>query len=303
VQRRVCHLDGRGASGVLAGDQHRLHGLEENLADQGNTGRIDGGDGAEQDRGRGLVPREEHGDRRPQSLGRYLQTCRSQPGRRPVQQCLSQGAISGDQMRRGGGEQPHGPVLRLRRQLRRPGQERGLRDEAAAPFRPPGGGFKFGRDSLVRDDGSRGAVPRRLVRVAVPASNGRQGVVDPAPIARPGTLIDRGADQRVPERHPRIKRHDVLRYRGIGGIGCQAKQRCCPPQRRGIIARRRRCEQQQRAGRGRQHLHLTQEVRLHATAGWQPLRQRRAAGQLVCGELPGDLAQRERVTAGIGDDP
>jgi hypothetical protein len=35
-------------------------------------------------------------------------------------------------------------------------------------------------------------------------------------------------------------------------------------------------------------------VRLHATADWQPLRQRRAAGQLVCGELP---AERHRSIA------
>jgi hypothetical protein len=52
----------------------------------------------------------------------------------------------------------------------------------------------------------------------------------------------------------------------------------------------RRDGQQQRAGRGRQCLHLTQEVRLHATAGRQPLRQRRAIGQLVWRELPGELA-------------
>ena len=89
---------------------------------------------------------------------------------------------------------------------------------------------------LVRDDGSRGAVPRRLVRVAVPAGNDRQGLVDPAPIAWPGPLIDRGADQRVPELHPRIKRHYALRNRGIGSLGSQVKQCGCPPQRCRIIA-------------------------------------------------------------------
>jgi hypothetical protein len=125
--------------------------------------------------------------------------------------------------------QPHGAFLRIRGQLRRPGQEHGLRDVAAALFRSRRGALQAGCDILIRDDGGRGAVPRRLVRVPVLPGDAGQRAMDLAPITGGGPFIDRGADQRVPERHPRLNRDDVLRYRGIGVAGSQAKQGGGPP--------------------------------------------------------------------------
>ena len=132
------------------------------------------------------MPREKDRDRGPQALRRHVQARRGQPIRRLIEQGLSQGAVPGGQMSLGGGEQPPRTILRVRGQLRRPGQERGLRDIAAAPFGPRGGTFQVGRDALVRDDGRRRAVPRGLIRVAVIGADARPGIVDPAPVAQPG---------------------------------------------------------------------------------------------------------------------
>ncbi len=93
-------------------------------------------------------------------------------------------------MRLGGGKQPYGTLLRIRGQLRRPGQERGLDGVAAALLRPRSGVFQVYCGVLVGDDAGRRAVPRRLVQVPVEPGDDRQCVVDPAPVAGPGPLID-----------------------------------------------------------------------------------------------------------------
>ena len=92
-------------------------------------------------------------------------------------------------MRLGRGEEPHGALLRIRGQLRRPAQEHGLRGVAAALSGSRGGTLQAGCDVLVWDDGGRGAVPRCLVRAPVLPGDARQRVVDLAPVAGPGPLF------------------------------------------------------------------------------------------------------------------
>ena len=236
-QRGAGHFQGSRADRVLAGYQCRLQGLEEHRADQGRVGRINGGDGVQQEAGSILVPREEDGDRGPQALRRHVQSRFRQPGRRQVQHGLGQGTVPRDEIGLGRGEEPHGTAPRIRGKVGRPGQERGLCDVAAAPFRARGRAVEVSRDILVGQHAGRGAVPRCLVRVAALPGDARQGLVHPATVARPCPLVDRGTDERVPERHSRVNRHDVLSHGRIGGVRLQAQQRGRPPERGGVIAR------------------------------------------------------------------
>lgn len=220
------------------------------------------------------MPREEHGDRGPEALRRHVQSRPGQLRRRLVQEGLGEGAVAGGQMCMGSGEEPHGTAPRVWGQLCRPGQEGGLRGVAAAAFSPRGGAFKVGRDVRVRDDRGRGVMPCRLIRVPVLAGDTGQGVMNGTPVTWPGTVVDRGADEGMPEGHPRLHRDDVLRYGRLGVLWSEAEPGSGPPQGGRIIARPRGGQQQQGAGGGRQHPHLAQEVPLHAAADRQPLRQR-----------------------------
>ena len=176
--------------GVLAGDQRRLQGLEEHRADQGRVGRINGGDGVQQEAGGVLVPREEHGDRGPQALRRHVQSRFRQPGRRQVQHGLGERhrprRRDAPGPRRGAARHgPAGPGVSSAARARNVA----CADVAAAPFRARGRALEVSRDILrPGTTAGRGAVPCRLVRVAVAAQRCSPGPRAPGaghPTGRP----------------------------------------------------------------------------------------------------------------------
>ena len=130
---------------------------------------------------------------------------------------------------------------------------------------------------------------------------GRQGLVYPPALDRGGAVVDRRADQRVPE--PDIGSYDdqVLGLGRRGGFRSVSEAVTGAPQQGGVAGRVGGSGQQQRLRAGRKVTGLTQEPGLQLAAERQQFGQRCLAGQLAGRQLPPDLDQSQRVALSLGD--
>ena len=132
---------------------------------------------------------------------------------------------------------------------------------------------------------------------------GTQRRVHPLPFGERSAVVDRGADQRVPEAHRVPDGEQVPRLRRRGRPGRVPEPRSGLPQQLRVAGRIGRRRQQQHPGVGGQAAGLPQVPLLELAADRHRVRQRRVAAQLARAELLADLDQGQRVAVGLGHDP
>jgi hypothetical protein len=171
----------------------------------------------------------------------------------------------------------------------------------AAGAGPFGCGIKRAGHGIVRTVGGGGEVPGTPVGVA--AQGAGQGPVDGAALCAGGCAVDRRTHQRV------VQRDDVAFDAQQAGLldrvesivtGVEAVGGVPDHGQTGSVVGR---SYQQESLRGlRQPPVPVTERPFHAAGERQLLRQRGPAGQLVSGQHPGQLAERQRIAAGGGDE-
>ena len=200
------------------------------------------------------------------------------------------------------GQRAFGAGPRVGRQVRRAFQERRSGGQSAARLCPSRAAIKLRSDILVGFRRGLGQVPGPSVRVSVRVGDpGQRGMCAP-PRPLGGRVIGRRADQRMPEPHPRLPRHQPLGLRGLARLrtgpqlpGRLRHQRRIP----GRVGRRHR---QQRLGVYWQGPHPGQVQLLQPPPEPQRPAQRHRPRQLLRGQLPGQLHQRQRIPRHAGHD-
>ena len=200
------------------------------------------------------------------------------------------------------GQHAFGAEPRVGRQVRRAFQERRSGGQSAARLCPARAAIKLRGDILVGFRRGLGQVPGPSVRVSVRVGDpGQRGMCAPPRPLR-GRVIGRRADQRMPEPHPRLPRHQPLGLCGLARLrtgpqlpGRLRHQRRIP----GRVGRRHR---QQRLGVYWQGPHPGQVQLLQPPPEPQRPAQRHRPRQLLRGQLPGQLHQRQRIPRHAGHD-
>ena len=172
----------------------------------------------------------------------------------------------------------------------------------AAGGGPPGHGLECAGHGIVRAVGSGGEVPGAPVGVAVQGAG--QGPVGRAALCAGGRAVDRRAHQRVVQgEHIAVDAQQAGLLDRVEGIVTGVEAAGGVPdhgQPGGVIGGRH----QQESLRGLGQPPVPVQERPFDTAGErQLLRQRGPAGQLVGGQRLGQLAERQRIAPGGGDEP
>ena len=116
------------------------------------------------------------------------------------------------------GQRAFGAAPRVGRQVRRAFQERRSGGQSAAGLCPARGAIKLRGDILVGFRRGLGQVPGPPVRVSVRVGGpGQRGMCAPPRPLR-GRVIGRRPDQRMPEPHPRLPRHQPLGRCGLARL-------------------------------------------------------------------------------------
>lgn len=189
------------------------------------------------------------------------------------------------------------PAAGVRRQDGRALQERGRGRHATACLGPCGALLELGRDVLVGADHGLGPMPRPAVRRHDRIGHPGQSAVSRPALARPGSPVDRRPGERMTEPDPRGELgqlHGGGLRAGAGDVDAQ-----CPrgrPQQARVAGR-------VRAGEGQQQPGIAGQAGQPALEGQlDPGRHRRCLGQREA-SCPGQLEQRERIAARLGDEP
>ncbi len=298
-----CDVDVTGASGEPAADPRCGERVEEGDPSLTDVQRRKLAGRAEQDSGRlaSLVQRVMNGPL--DTRGEAAQAWIVKKARHAVEQGLGMQGFAGGGFGLGSGQDSP--------QARRGiwGEHRGAGEKCAgggpsspAP-RPVGGLLELGGDSLVRPCCSLSPVPRPQISARAGIGGLGERCVNSLAIYEGRTVIDRGADERVTEPDGGAEGHQLVGFGGTGGTDPEAEVLPGAPEQSGISGRvGGRCQQQGLRGGG-QASDLAEEPGLQASAQRQRLRQWYLAGQLPPGQLTAQFNQRERVSAGLRDDP
>jgi hypothetical protein len=203
---------------------------------------------------------------------------------------------------RGGHEVLRAPLRRgveLRRALQRSGSGR----VPAAGRRMVGGARQCLRRHVVRRGGGGGAVPSAPIGVGAVVERGSQRLVRGPALGEAGGAVDRRAQQRMAEAHPRaIGRQQAGALDGVEGVGAHADALRGAQQRPDLAAVVGRREQEHPSRVVRQRRHPGHEGLLDALIERQVEAQRCAARELVVAERAGQLEQGEWIAAGDADE-
>jgi hypothetical protein len=210
---------------------------------------------------------------------------------------------AGPQHRLGGGQRADPALRGVRGQGRRLLEERRRRGEAAARLRPPGRALQLAGHRLVGAFGRVGAVPRPAIGVQLRVGRLRERSVDLAPLRRRRGPVGGRSHERMAEAHP-CADLDQARRLGRGcRVGADAEQLGGTPQQRDVADRLRRRQEHQTPGLRRQRLQPSHEALLDAAGQGQLAGQPEPAGHRDRLQPARQLEQRERVAAGLTQDP
>ena len=208
------------------------------------------------------------------------------------------------QVRVRGGQGAVGAAGRLLGQRHRALQERRRTGQPGAGLGALGGALELGGDGLVRPGGRGGQVPDPPVRVGLRVDRLGQGAVRGPALLRRARGVGGRPHERVPEPHPGADLEQLLGPSRLGRVVAEA-ERAAPPataawgRRSG---RRPRSAAQPLGGLG-QRPHPPQVVVLEQPGGERRGPEGEAAGQLGVGHPADQLEQRQRVAAGLRDEP
>ena len=176
-------------------------------------------------------------------------------------------------------------------------------DSPPARLRPVGRALQFAGYGLVGPVGRTSAMPRPAIRVQPRVGRVGEGPMDLASLGCGRGPVGGRTDERMTEPHARADLDQACRLGRSRRLGPDAELLGRAPQQRHVADRLRRRQQQQAPGLGRERRQLPYEALLD-TAG-----QRHLHGQPESARdrdrLPParQLEQRERVAAGLAEDP
>ena len=180
-------------------------------------------------------------------------------------------------------------------------QKRGCRGQAAARLRAAGGLLELGGDRLVGPRCGCGQMPRATVGVDAAVGRLRQRQMDRAPVLRGRRSVHRRAHQRMAEHHPLADREQPvgLRVRGRGPMPSRSARATAAADRRPAPPPRSAAD----AACRRRALEPSDEALLDppCQAPWP--RRPKPPASCVAVKPRGQLEQRQRVPARLGDDP
>ena len=279
----------------ISGEECRLPRVDERLAGQVEVERLEALGRLQQQRG--SVAAQAGGERDPpaQQVRPGGLKLVERPGLRQGDEVACLAERAGLQAGLCRGQRALGAAHRVGRQVRRAFQERRSGGQPAAGLCPARGARKLRGDILVGFRRGLGQVPGPPVRVSGRVGHPGQRGMCAAPRPLRGRVIGRRADQRMPEPHPRMPRHQPLGLCGHARLptGPQLPGRL--RHQRGIPGRVGRRHRQQRLGIYWQGPHPGQVQLLQPPPEPQRPAQRHRPRQLLRGQLAGQLHQRQRI--------
>ncbi len=203
----------------------------------------------------------------------------------------------------GRGERARDAQAGIRGQLGGALQERRGRRQPAPGLRPAGRALQFAGCVLVGPVGRTSAVPRPAVRVQPRVGRVGEGPVDLASLGRGRGPVGGRTDQRMPEPHPRADLDQGGRLGRFRRGGPDAEPLGRAPQQRHVADRLGRRQYQQAPGRRRERHQLVHEALLDPAGQLHLHRQPEPARDRDRRPAARQLEQRERVAAGLAEDP
>ncbi len=300
---RLGNLLDTGVGIDASGVHGRSERLEICLACQCRIECFEPSGGVEKERRTVAAAREDERDLRAQSLQQPALKLvqRSELGGR--EQRLGGLAASRLELGLRGGERARPASCRVRGQLGRSLQERGRGRDAAAAAGAVGRAFQLIGDRLVEPGCSVRAMPCAAIRILRGIRRFGQGAMHRLAFGHVCRPVHGRAHQRVAEAHAGTERDQLRRLGRRNRFGPDSESLGRAPQQRDVAHwLGRRCKDQL-LGLGQQHFESPQEALLDV-AGQRPcLRDAESARQLGGRQAAGQLHQRERIAARLGDDP
>ena len=180
-----------------------------------------------------------------------------------------------------------------------------MRNAATAAYPPRanelGDDFEISGDGFVRLGRGFGTVPRPSLGVQIRTARAGERIVDAPSFGHRCAVVDRGADERMPEHDARSRQQQLLLLGRSRRVLVEAQAVGGAPDEREIAGRLGGCDQEIRLRRVGKQLHLTEEHRLQTAAERERLRQQIATRTLAGRELGRELDERQRVPGRFGD--
>jgi hypothetical protein len=200
-------------------------------------------------------------------------------------------------------EQALRPAAGSGRKHRRALQERGRRGQAPAGLRPAGRALELGGDVLVGSGCGLGPVPCPAVRIGLRVGDLRQRAVHGLLLVKRRRPVGHRAHQRMPEPYPCAELDQPGSDRRCRRFGTDPEPPGRPAYQRRVAERLGRRDQQQPPGLRRQSLHPAPEALLDPPGERCRSPEAEPVPQIRRGHAPGQLQQRQRIAASLGDDP
>jgi hypothetical protein len=127
--------------------------------------------------------------------------------------------------------------------------------------------------------------------------------VHPPPVMHGRAVVERRADQRMPEPHRRPEGQKILLFGSSRRIGRNAQVIRGSPQQLRVTSRVSGNTQQEKLGIGRKTADLPEKPGFQPPPERQRIRQRHLPVQLARGQLTTQLDKTQRVPGGLGDYP
>ena len=182
-------------------------------------------------------------------------------------------------------------------------QERGGRGEPATALRALRGARHLGGDLLVRNRRRVRAMPGAPVGVDGPVGRVGERPVHVAAVARMRRAIDRRADERMREAHACVQLDQTGRLGRLPGLAADTEPVGGAPQQAQVAQRLGRRRQEQELRLARKRLGALEEGVLDAARQRSPVGEPEPARDLCRRQPARQLDQRERVAAGLAEDP
>ena len=300
---RLRGLESTGVRVEAAGVHGGSECLEVGLARQRGVERLEPFGGLDEQCGSVAAAREDEREMRAQQLQpRSLKLVeRGQLGGR--QERLGGLATPGGQLGLRGGERASPSPCRVRGQLGCSLEEGGRGGDAAPALGAVGRALQLVGDRLVETGGCVCAMPCAAIRIYLGVGRLRQRAMHLLAFGHGCRPVDRRAHEWMAKAHPGPERDQLCRLGRRDGVGPDPESLGRPPQQCDVADRLGRRGEQQPLGPRRERFEAPEEALLDL-AGQRPrVGKAEAARQLGGREAAGQLDQRERVAARLGDDP
>ena len=213
-----------------------------------------------------------------------------------------EGRAAGER-RLGSGDATYSRPFWGRAELSRAAQQGGGGAVATSLTGAPRAPLQDGGDFLVPADRRRRQVPRPPVTVVLRVRGGGERRMRCPPIGRSRPAVDRGADERVPERDGRPQDHEPGSFGGRRRFGLDPQDRGGPQEKGGVGRRIGRRQKQEHLGVDGKRPGLAGEALLEPPAQRERLQCCRGTDQLTGMRVLGEFDERQRVAPRFGDDP